>query len=317
MFNRLQAPRSNPALRSTLLEAIIGLIRTMRPKQWTKNVVIYAGLVFDGQLLSPDRFLITTLSFFLLCLIASSIYIINDMVDIESDRQHPKKKYRPLPSGQLPIPLAKVAAVIVPIFALGVAFSYNVHFALVLLTYFILHILYSFILKNVVILDIMAITAGFVLRVYAGSVVANVANFSPWLYACIALLALFLAVGKRRQELILLAGNAQNVRVTYKNYNLALLDDMLRLTTTSTFITYLLYTIEAPTIKVADTNLALLTVPFVLYALLRYIYLIHVKNEGSAPDEIVLTDRPLQIAIIIWGLTFVAILYLPNVVRVL
>src|SRR5690606_5396651 len=221
-----------------------------------------------------------------------------------------------LASGQLPLPLAKTAAVILPIIALGIAFSYNVHFALVLIAYFVLHILYSFVLKNIVILDILSITAGFVLRVYAGSVVVNVANFSPWLYACIALLALFLAVGKRRQELILLAENAQNVRITYKDYNLPLLDEMLRLTTTSTFITYLLYTIEAPTIKVADTNLAMLTVPFVLYALLRYIYLIHVKNEGSAPDEIVLSDRPLQIAIVVWGLTFVAILYLPNLIQV-
>lgn len=297
-----------------LLQALIGLIRTMRPKQWTKNIIIYAGLVFDGQLLILDSLARVTVSFFLLSLIASTIYIVNDLVDIESDRQHPRKKYRALPSGQLPIPLAVAAAIILPIFSLLVAISYNPNFAVVLVAYFVLHILYSLALKNIVIVDIMAITAGFVLRVAAGVVVVKVANFSPWLYACTALLALFLALGKRRQEMLLLAENAQNIRITYKHYNLPLLDELLRVTTTSTFITYLLYTIEAPTIKVADTNVALITVPFVLYALFRYLYLIHVENEGSAPDEVLLTDRPLQIAIALWGLSFVAILYLPNLI---
>lgn len=296
------------------MQALIGLIRTMRPKQWTKNIIIYAGLVFDGQLLILDSLARVTVSFFLLSLIASTIYIVNDLVDIESDRQHPRKKYRALPSGQLPIPLAVAAAIILPIFSLLVAISYNPNFAVVLVAYFVLHILYSLALKNIVIVDIMAITAGFVLRVAAGVVVVKVANFSPWLYACTALLALFLALGKRRQEMLLLAENAQNIRITYKHYNLPLLDELLRVTTTSTFITYLLYTIEAPTIKVADTNVALITVPFVLYALFRYLYLIHVENEGSAPDEVLLTDRPLQIAIALWGLSFVAILYLPNLI---
>jgi 4-hydroxybenzoate polyprenyltransferase len=294
------------------LQPIIGLIRTMRPKQWTKNAVIYAGLIFDGQLFAPGAFVRVTLSFFLLCMVASTIYIINDIVDIESDRQHPRKKYRALPSGQLPMRLAIVAAVILPLFSLGVATLYSPQYTVVLISYFVLHVLYSFLLKNVVIIDIMAITAGFVLRVAAGVVVVKVANFSPWLYACSGLLALFLAIGKRRQELILLAENAQNVRVTYKHYNLPLLDDMLRLVTTGTFIAYLLYTIEAPTIKVANTNIALVTVPFVLYALFRYLYLIHVKGEGGAPDELLLRDMPLLASIMLWGLSFIIILYLPH-----
>jgi 4-hydroxybenzoate polyprenyltransferase len=296
------------------LQVLIGLIRTMRPKQWTKNLIIYAGLVFDGQLLMLGSFLRVTVSYFLLCLVASTIYIINDIVDIESDRQHPRKKNRAIPSGQLPIRTAIIAAIILPIFSLAVAISYSPQFAVVLVIYFVLHVLYSFSLKNIVIIDIMAITAGFVLRVAAGVVVVKVANFSPWLYACTGLLALFLAIGKRRQELVMLAENAHNVRVTYKDYNLPLLDDMLRLVTTSTFIAYLLYTIEAPTIKVANTNTALVTVPFVLYGFFRYLYLIHVKGEGSAPDEVLLQDLPLLITIVLWGLTFVIILYLPNVV---
>lgn len=294
------------------MQPLIGLIRTMRPKQWTKNVVIYAGLVFDGQLFIPGAFVRVTISFFLLCLVASTIYIINDIVDVESDRQHPRKKYRALPSGQLPMRLAIAAAIILPLFSLGAATLYSPQYTVVLISYFVLHVLYSYWLKNIVVIDIMAITAGFVLRVAAGVVVVKVANFSPWLYACSGLLALFLAIGKRRQELILLAENAQNIRVTYKEYNLPLLDDMLRLVTTSTFIAYLLYTIEAPTIQVANTNTALVTVPFVLYALFRYLYLIHVKGEGGAPDELLLRDMPLLVSILLWGLTFIIILYIPH-----
>src|SRR5690606_12473077 len=228
------------------LRALIGLIRTMRPRQWTKNVIIYAGLVFDGQLIVLNSFLRVTLAFILLCLVASTIYIINDLVDIEADRQHPRKKNRPLPSGQLPKQVAMIAAVAIPAVSLAAAALFiSPQFAIVLIIYFVIHVLYSFWLKNIVIIDIMAITAGFVLRVAAGVVVVQVENFSPWLYACTGLLALFLAIGKRRQELLLLAENAQNVRVTYKEYNLPLLDEMLRLVMTGTFVAYLLFTVEA------------------------------------------------------------------------
>jgi len=286
----------------------------MRPRQWTKNVIIYAGLVFDGQLFTLESLLRVTGGFILLCLISSTIYIINDLVDIEADRQHPYKKYRALPSGQLPVNLAIIAALLISIVSLSTAALLSVRFAVILVTYFIIHVLYSYWLKNIVIIDILTITAGFVLRVAAGVMVIQVANFSPWLYACTALLALFLVIGKRRQELVLLAENAQNVRVTYKEYNLPLLDEMLRLVTTGTFVAYLLYTVEARTIRVADTNLALITVPFVLYALFRYMYLLYIRNEGGAPDEVLLQDRPLLASIVLWGLTFVIILYLPGLI---
>jgi len=294
------------------VSAFRGLIRAMRPKQWTKNVLIYAGLVFDGQLFVPNALLKVTISFLLLSFVASSIYLINDIIDIDRDRKHPVKRHRPLPSGQLRVSTALTAAIALPFFAMLAALAYSPQFTVVLLVYFVLHVLYSFWLKHIVIIDIMTITAGFVLRVAAGVVVVQVQNFSPWLYACTALLALFLAIGKRRQELVLLEQRAQSVRSTYRAYSLPLLDDMLRMVTTSTFLAYLLYTIEAPTIKVADTNLALITVPFVLYALFRYLYLIHVRGEGGAPDEVLLRDYPLLASIVLWGLTFVAILYLPH-----
>jgi 4-hydroxybenzoate polyprenyltransferase len=293
------------------VKALVGLLRTMRPKQWTKNVLVFAALVFDRQLTDPNALGAVLVALFTLILMSGTVYVINDLVDIEKDRQHPKKKSRPLPSGQLPVPIAISAAVIMPALTLLLALSFDVGLALVLALYLAIQVTYSFVLKHIVLLDVMTVASGFVLRVLAGVAVIDVQNFSPWLYACTALLALFLAVGKRRQELVTL-GEAEAVRTRpiYAHYNLPLLDDMLRLVTTSTFIAYLLYTIEVETVRIADINMALLTVPFVLYALYRYLYLIHVQGEGSAPDEVLLTDRPLQIAIVLWGLLFVGLLYL-------
>ncbi|NWG15140.1 MAG: decaprenyl-phosphate phosphoribosyltransferase [Chloroflexi bacterium] len=287
----------------------MALLRTMRPKQWTKNLIIYAGLVFDGQLFDRDPFIRVTVSFILLCLAASAIYIVNDLVDIERDRQHPKKRNRPLPSGQLPRSLAIAAAILMPVFSVAAALLYSPRYAAILAIYIALHIVYSLVLKHIVLIDILTITAGYVLRVAGGVLVIEVARFSPWLYTCTALLALFLAIGKRRQELLSLGDNATSTRPIFDHYNLPLLDDMLRIVTTSTLLAYILYTIEAPSILLAGNNLALITVPFVLYGLFRYLYLIHVKGEGSAPDEVLLRDRPLQVALVLWGLTFVFILY--------
>lgn len=292
------------------MSAVRGLIRTMRPYQWTKNVFIYAGIVFDGQLFVADSFVRVTMAFLLLCLIAGAVYIMNDLVDVRADRQHPKKKHRPIPSGQLPLPLARTAAVIVPLVALAGAVALSRSFAVVLGVYYLLQLLYSFRLKHVVLVDLVIIVIGFILRVGAGVLVVQVAAFSPWLYACTATLALFLIVGKRRQELLLMAEKAGNVRVTLDEYNLPLLDELLRIAVIGTMLTYLFYTVEAPSVLLAGTNLALITVPFVWYGIIRYLYLIHVKGEGSAPDEVLLKDRALQVAILLWALACVVILYL-------
>jgi 4-hydroxybenzoate polyprenyltransferase len=292
------------------LEALVGLIKTMRPRQWTKNAFVFAGLVFDGQFFAPESFLRVLISFFLLCLLSGSVYVINDLADIERDRAHPTKRNRPIPSGKLPIPIAIAAAIVLPSIVLFASLALRWQFTVVLAAYLVLQLLYSFGLKHVVIIDVLAVTAGFVLRVAAGVVVIQVAAFSPWLYACTALLSLFLIIGKRRQELLLVAQEAGTTRVTLEQYNLPLLDDMLRIVITGTIICYLLYAIEAPSVLLAGTNLALLTVPFVLYGMFRYLYLIHVKGEGSAPDEVLLKDRGLQLTIVLWGLTFMLILYL-------
>jgi 4-hydroxybenzoate polyprenyltransferase len=305
-----------------LLQALTGLIRTMRPTQWTKNVLfVFPAIIFDGKLFYTEALINVVYACFAMILMSGTVYIINDLVDIEKDRQHPRKKDRPLPSGQLPKNVAIIAAIVIPLVTLVV--TWFIHpiwgwkLAVVLLVYLLIQILYSFVLKNIVLLDVLTVTAGFVLRVVAGVVVIDVENFSPWLYACTGLLALFLVVGKRRQELVTLGENAVKTRPIFQHYNLALLDDMLRMVTTSTLITYLLYTIERDTvIRVAGVNLTPITVMYVVYGLFRYLYLIHVRGEGSAPDEVLLKDRPLQIAILLFGLTFIALLYvLPRLVQ--
>jgi len=282
----------------------------MRPKQWTKNVLfVFPALVFDGKLFDIPSFFAVAYACVLLCLIAGSVYILNDLVDIESDKLHPRKRLRPLPSGQLPVMVARVAVVILPLTVLVLAVAFNWRLAVILAIYFVSQILYSFYLKHIVIVDILTVTSGFVLRVAAGVVVIQVTNFSPWLYVCSGLLALFLAIGKRRQELLLLGENAAKVRKIFQYYNLQFLDEMLRVVTTGTFITYTMYTIEAPSPILAQTKMALATVPFVLYGLFRYLYLIYVKGEMSAPDEVLLKDRPLQIDIVLFALSFIVILY--------
>jgi 4-hydroxybenzoate polyprenyltransferase len=290
------------------MTTVRGLFRTMRPKQWAKNAFVFAGLLFDRQLLEAEAFGRVIAAFILFSLTASAIYLLNDIVDIERDRLHPKKKNRPLPAGQLPVQMAVTAAIILPVIALGTSLAISLPLTVVLLTYFVMQLLYSFQLKNVVLIDVFIIAAGFVLRTIAGVVVINVTNFSPWLYVCVGLLALFLAVGKRRQELILLEDDAAKVRDTYKGYNMPLLDDLLRLVVTGTSIAYALYATEAETALV-EPEYMLLTVPVVYYALFRYLFVIHRLGMGGDPTDVLYEDRPLQMAIGVWGIMIFVLLY--------
>jgi 4-hydroxybenzoate polyprenyltransferase len=281
----------------------------MRPKQWAKNGFVFAGIVFDQQLDDREPLLRVLVAFVLLCLTSSTIYLINDLADVESDRQHPKKKFRPIASGRLPVRVAAAAAIIFPSIAIGGAMTFSPELAGVLVLYLVLHILYSYVLKHIAIVDVFTIAAGFVLRVIAGVVVIEVEQFSPWLYVMAGLVALFLAVGKRRQELIQMGDNATNTRAIFKDYNLPLLDDMLRLTMTSTAVAYTLYVIEAETLLV-DTEYRLLTVPFVYYGLFRYLHVLYVKNHGGDPTEVIYEDRPLQVALVLGIALVLALLYI-------
>lgn len=284
------------------------LLQNMRPKQWAKNGFVFMAILFDGKLLDPDSLARVVAAFVLLCLTASAIYIVNDIVDIEKDRLHPKKKNRPLASGRLPMPVAVIGAGVLFALAIIGSIPLGTELTLVIIAYITLHIAYSYILKNIVIIDVFAIAGGFVLRVLAGSVVIEVVQFSPWLYACAALLSLFLAVGKRRQEFLLMGVKAETTRSILKEYNLNLINDMLRLTITTTAIAYTLYATEAETALIR-TEYMLLTVPFVYYGLFRYLYVIYVKEHGGDPTEILFEDRPLQVAIVAWVGLIVVLFY--------
>jgi 4-hydroxybenzoate polyprenyltransferase len=285
-----------------------GLLQTLRPKQWTKNAFIFAPLIFDIKLLQLGPVVNTVAGFVLLCLISGTIYLINDLVDIEQDRQHPTKKNRPLPSGRLSINAALAATVILPTFCLPLSFFLSPTFGLVLLSYFLLQTIYSFLLKNIVIIDVLTIAGGFVLRVASGVVLIDAERFSPWLYVFTVLLALFLGFGKRRQEIVLLRGQAVNTRAILNEYNLPFLDAMMSIVTTGAIITYAFYTFSAPNLP--GNHLMMLTIPFVIYGIFRYLYLVHVRGEGGAPDEVLLTDRSLQIDLLLFGLTVFVILYI-------
>lgn len=286
---------------------IIGLIKTLRPKQWTKNGFIFAALIFDVKLFQLEPLLKTIAGFFLLCAISGTVYLINDLVDIEKDRQHPTKRHRPIPSGQLPYSAALAAALIIPAICLPLSFWLDFSFGIIITGYLLLQIAYSFSLKNVVIVDVLTIAAGFVLRVAAGVALVEAERFSPWLYVFTVLLALFLGLGKRREELALLKERASTTRTILNEYNLPFLDEMMAVVTAGTLMTYAFYTFSAPNLQ--DNHLMMLTIPFVIYGIFRYLYVIHVQGNGGAPDEVLLTDRPLQISIILFGLAVIIILY--------
>ncbi len=283
------------------------LLKTMRPHQWTKNVFVFTALVFDRKLFVWDSLIRTTLTFVLFCMAASAVYIVNDLADIEQDRRHPKKRFRPLASGDLSPRVAVVAVILLVGISVPASFVLDVYLGLILTGYLVLQFAYSHILKHLVIIDVMTVAAGFVLRVAAGVAVVQVERFSPWLYVCTTLLALFIAINRRRHELLLLAEDASNHRRILDEYNIAFLDEMNSMVTASTVIAYSLYTFSAPNLPPNHTMM--LTIPFVIYGLFRYLYLVHVRGEGGAPDELVLRDRPLFVTLVLWVLAVMLVLY--------
>lgn len=284
------------------------LIEAMRPKQWAKNIFIFAPLVFDQKLFHPIYLARTVAGFVLLCLVSGAVYLMNDLVDVEKDRQHPRKRHRPIASGRLSPRLALSVAILLPLTGLPLGFLLDPLFGGILLGYLTLQIAYSFVLKNAVIIDALVVAAGFVLRVAAGIPLVEAERFSPWIYTCMGLLALFISFSKRRHELTLLGENANNHRESLGEYNLLLLDQFILIVTAATLVAYTLYTFSAPNLPPNHTMM--LTVPFVLYAVFRYLYLVYVKGLGGEPEEIVLRDRPLQVGVLLWGLAVILIMYL-------
>ena len=291
-----------------MLKEIELIIKTMRPRQWPKNVFLLAGLVFDGQLTNFSALITTLIAIVLFCLASSIVYIINDITDIKTDRLHPIKRNRPLASGKLSRKTAIIAAVVLFIIVFPTAFILNINFGLIISGYFILMLAYSLWLKRIPIVDVMIIAAGFVLRVAAGVVIITINQFSPWLFVATTFLALFIAIGKRRAEIDTLESGADAHRQVLKGYSLEMLDQMLTIILATTMMTYCLYTFASSITP--GNHVMMLTIPFVIYGLLRYLYLIRMRHIGGAPEEIILTDLPMQLTVGLWGLTVIIILYI-------
>ncbi|HEY2980887.1 MAG TPA: decaprenyl-phosphate phosphoribosyltransferase [Anaerolineales bacterium] len=283
------------------------LIKSMRPRQWPKNIFVFAALVFDKQLFIVDSLLRTLAGFALFCLISSAVYIFNDLVDIQADRQHPEKKHRPIASGRLPAGVAWAVGVLLVLLTLALGYMLAPAFAMVLAVYLVLNLAYSQWFKHIPILDVLVLAAGFVLRVHAGVTLIQVERFSPWMYVVMTLLALFLGFGKRRAELVLLSHGAGSHRKVLDGYTLPLLDQYIQIVSSTTIVAYSLYTFSAPNLP--PNHSMMLTIPFVFYSVFRYLHLIHVEHAGGAPEEILLSDRAMQIALVLWAAAVIAVFY--------
>ncbi|MBS1249017.1 MAG: Decaprenyl-phosphate phosphoribosyltransferase [Chloroflexi bacterium] len=289
---------------TTMLKAFL---KTMRPTQWAKNIFLFTALVFDRKLTHLSPMLTTLAGAALFSLLASAVYVINDIADIESDRQHPQKRYRPIPAGELPLPAAWIGAGGLIAISLSGAYTLSPAFLVISLLYLALNLTYSKWLKHIPILDVMILASFYVIRVTAGVTLINVRRFSPWLYVVTTLFALFIGFGKRRAELALSTAEAQQHRRSLDGYTLPLLDQLITIVSGTTIVAYSLYTFSAPNLP--ENNAMMLTIPFVLYGLFRYLYLLQI-GKGGAPEEIAFSDRPLQAAIIMWGLSILLIFYI-------
>jgi len=287
---------------------ISAIFESLRPKQWLKNLFIFAPLIFSQNVLQWPLLQRTLLGFLAFCLLSGAVYVFNDLRDLEEDKHHPLKSRRPLASGRLKKSQAWIAFILIGAGSLALSYALTPKFFAAALVYFILQTAYSLGLKHIVILELFIIAAGFVLRVVAGGLIIDV-SLSPWLLICTFLLALFLAMSKRRHELVLLEDDAQAHRPILKEYSPLLLDQMISVVTASTVVAYCLYTISDETVAKFGTTNLIFTVPFVIYGIFRYLYLVHQKNLGGSPEALILKDRPLLMTLILWIAVSAIILY--------
>ncbi len=280
----------------------------LRPDQWVKNLLVFAALIFSKHLLLADSVVLAALAFVSFCCVASASYLMNDVQDAESDRLHPGKRLRPIAAGRVTPATALLVAALLAGGGLAIGLGLGPHFALTIVAYAVLQISYSFVLKDVVILDVMAIATGFVLRAVGGGVVIDV-DVSPWLMICTFLLALFLGFSKRRHELQLLEGNAVAHRRSLREYSPYFLDQMISVVTASTVLAYAIYSVSPEVREKLHTDSLYLTVPFVLYGIFRYLYLVHQREGGGNPTRELLTDRPLWVNVLCWIGTVIWLLY--------
>lgn len=302
-----------PALTGTQVRGrslATNLLLALRPGQWTKNLVVFAGLIFGQKLLNPADVAIAAAAFALFCLLSGVVYLVNDIQDRDADRHHPTKSRRPIASGALSVGHATVAAILIGALALVAAFWLDRSFFAVGLGYLLVNACYSLWLKHSAVIDVLVISFGFVLRAAAGAVVIHV-QFSHWLLVLTLLGALFLAIGKRRGELAALAGGAKTHRPSLQHYSLPMLDQMLSVVMACTLLGYAFYTINPETVAKFGTDRLLFTLPFPIYGMFRYLYLIHRGDSHGNPSDLLLSDRPLQLCIVLWGGLAAAIIYGP------
>ncbi len=278
---------------------IRSLIVSMRPKQMVKNAFVFGPLIFSNNLFSLEKFGASAVAFASFCFLAAAVYLLNDVVDLKRDREHPVKRHRPIASGELPASVALLASAVFAAATIAVSLWLNTYLTVILGFYLVNNVLYSFVLKRYVLLDVGSIAFGFVLRVLAGATAIQV-DPSPWLIICTMTLACFLGFGKRRHELVLLNDNPQSHRSVLKEYSPQLLDQLLMITAAMAIITYAIYTIAPATVEHFGTTHLIYTVPFVLYGVFRYLYLVHVRFEGGDPAKVLLGDPPLIFNILLW-----------------
>jgi 4-hydroxybenzoate polyprenyltransferase len=290
---------------------VLSVFVSLRPSQWTKNLIIFGALGLGQRLTDPHSVALSSAAFIIFCLLSGVVYLINDVIDREADRVHPVKMHRPIASGAVSVRLALRVAAVLGSGALFAAFWLRPLFGVLALAYVGLLALYSGPLKHVVIIDVLTIATGFVLRAAAGAVAIDV-EISPWLYVLTILLALFLALSKRRHELVLLADQATGHRPILEEYSPYLLDQMISVVTASTLVAYAIYTVSPETIAKFHTNRLALTLPFPLYGIFRYLYLVHLKEGGGSPSDMLLTDRPLLACVALWALAVALIIYGPS-----
>jgi 4-hydroxybenzoate polyprenyltransferase len=278
---------------------------SMRPKQWTKNLLVFAGLMFGGRLTEPWMVLRAVVAFGVFCLLSGVVYIVNDLNDAARDREHPTKRFRPIAAGRLSIREIVVVVSILTLITGSTAGLLGSNFGLIAISYIVLFSVYSLYLKHVVILDVLTIATGFVLRAVAGAVVVNVA-IGHWLIVCTVLLATFIGLAKRRHEIVYLKASARPV---LSEYSVSLLDQMIAVVAPATLLAYVLYTVSPETVEKFHTTMLVWTIPFPLYGIFRYLYLVHQKHGGGSPADDLLGDRPLFVCILLWGLTVGLIIY--------
>ena len=306
------APDGSPTAGVSARHPVAALVISLRPDQWTKNLIIFAGLIFGQRLLDAEAFGSAVWAFAVFCGLSSAMYLFNDLADREEDRRHPSKRNRPIASGAVSAGTAVVSAIVLAGSSLGAAFALSWNLGVIAVVFVGLLAAYTRFLKHLVILDVLSIAAGFVIRAIGGAVAVEV-PISQWLLICTVLLALFLGLSKRRHEIVLLGDLAAGHRRSLAEYSPQLLDQLITIVAAATIVSYALYTAEPETVENFGTDQLTWTLPFPIYGVFRYLYLVHREQGGGSPAEMLLRDRPLLACVALWAAAIVLIIYRPLV----